>query len=171
MTNKKREKKTDAEHKTLDEKQELLDQINTLKESIKEKEDQLLRSIADYQNYQNRVQKEKELIKNDTQKIYLSELLDIKELLLQAFDDKNPKEGLRLILKQLEQFLEEENIYYINCIGQTFNHTQHHAVTTIEKKDEKDNTIIEEVKKGYMVGDKVLRPSHVIVVKNKCEEE
>ena len=100
-----------------------------------------------------------------------SKLLDIKELLLQALDDNDPKEGLRVLLKKLEQFLEEEHISYINCIGKTFNHSLHHAVTTIEKVDEENNIIIEEVKKGYMVDDQVLRPSHVIVVKNKCEEE
>ena len=43
----------------------------------------------------------------------------------------------------------------------------HHAVTTIEKNDCEDNIILEEVKKGYMIKDKVFRPSQVIVVKNK----
>ena len=82
-------------------------------------------------------------------------------------NDENPKEGLRLILKQLEHFFNEEHISYIECIGKPFDHCLHHAVTTIEQEDCKDNTIIEEIKKGYMIDDMVLRPSHVVVAKKK----
>ena len=52
-------------------------------------------------------------------------------------------------------------------MGKSFDHTLHHAITTIEKTDYKDNVIVEEVKKGYMIKDTVFRPSQVIVVKNK----
>ena len=107
----------------------------------------------------------------EIKKTYLSELLDIKELLLKALDDNDPKEGLRIILKQLENFLQLEHVKYIECIGKPFNHALHHAVTTIENQDKDDNIIIEEIKKGYLINENVLRPSHVVVVKNKCEEE
>ena len=82
-------------------------------------------------------------------------------------DDEHPKEGLRLILHQIDQFFEQEHIKSIDCIGKTFDHKKHHAVTTVEKEDCEENTIIEEIKKGYVVDEKVLRPSHVIVSKKK----
>jgi molecular chaperone GrpE len=52
-------------------------------------------------------------------------------------------------------------------VGKKFDHNFHHALTTLEKNDCDDNTILEEVKKGYMMNDKLLRPSHVVVSKKK----
>ena len=117
------------------------------------------------------MKKDKEMHEFEIKKIYLSELIDIKELLLQALDDNDPKEGLRILLKNLENFFESEKISYIESIGKQFNHELHHAVTIIDKSDSEENTIIEEIKKGYKVDNKVLRPSHVIVSKKECEEE
>jgi len=147
--------------------QELTQQLADTKAELKETKDKLLRSYADYQNYQKRVEKNKKQIEKEIKQIYLSEFIDIKELLLQAMNDENPKEGLRLILKQVEHFFNEEHISYIECIGKPFDHSLHHAVTTIEQEDCEDNTIIEEIKKGYMINDMVLRPSHVVVAKKK----
>jgi len=145
----------------------LEEKIEHLKLELIEKEDLLLRSYADYQNYRKRKEKELQLNKTEIQKKYLSELIDIKELLNKAYTDKNPKKGLKLIIKNLENFLEREQIRYIECIGKTFDHKIHHAVTTVKKNDCKEETILEEVKKGYLINDDLLRPSHVIVSKKK----
>jgi len=142
-------------------------QICSLQDELKETKDKLLRSYADYQNYQKRVEKNVEQLKKEIKQIYLSEFIDIKELLLKALQDDNPKEGLRLILKQIEHFFNEEQVTYIDCIGKKFDHNLHHAVTTIEQDDCEDNTVIEEIKKGYKIEDSVLRPSHVVVAKKK----
>ena len=141
--------------------------IKKLKQELKVKEDKLLRSVADFQNYQKRMEKELQINREEIKKKYLSELLDINELLKKAYEDNNPKEGLKLMINNIENFFEKEQIKSINCVGEKFNHNLHHAVTTIEKDDCEDETIIEEVKKGYMVNDKLLRPSHVIVAKKK----
>ena len=145
----------------------LKSQIDELKHQIKEKEDRLLRSLAELKNYQKRMEKELSFCKEDTQKKYLSELIDIHELLKQAIEDENPKDGLKLIIDNIENFFEKEEIKYIDTIGKKFDHNLHHAVTCIEKDDCEDNIIVEEVKKGYMINDKVLRPSQVIVSKKK----
>jgi molecular chaperone GrpE len=142
-------------------------EIKKLKQELKEKEDKLLHSIADFQNYQKRMEKELQINEEVTKKKYLSELLDLNELLKKAYNDNNPKEGLKLMLNNIESFFEKEQIKPIDCKGEKFNHNFHHAVTTIEKDDCEDEIIIEEVKKGYMINDKLLRPSQVIVAKNK----
>ena len=142
-------------------------EIKKLKHDLKEKDDKLLRSIADFQNYQKRMEKELQINEEETKKKYLSELLDLNELLKKAYADNNPKEGLKLMLNNIENFFEKEKIKQIKCKGEKFNHNFHHAVTTIEKDDCEDEIIIEEVKKGYMINDKLLRPSQVIVAKNK----
>ena len=56
-------------------------------------------------------------------------------------------------------------------MGKRFDHNLHHAITTIEKDDCEDDIIIEEVKKGYMINEKILRPSHVIVSKKENMEK
>jgi len=142
-------------------------EIDKLKKEIKEKDQQLLRSIADFQNYQKRMEKLLLLKEEETKKKYIAELIDINELLKKALEDNNPKEGLKLMITNIENFFEKENIKYIDCVGKKFDHNFHHALTTLEKDDCEDNTIIEEVKKGYMMNDKLLRPSHVVVSKKK----
>jgi len=152
--------------KTTDKKTESIKkEIEKLKDEIKEKNDKLLRSIADFQNYQKRMEKELICREQETKKKYLEELLDLHELLKKAYEDNNPKQGLKLLLNNINNFFEKEQIKPIDCIGECFDHNIHHAVSTIEKKDCEDDTIIEEVKKGYMLNDKLLRPSHVIVAK------
>ena len=86
-------------------------------------------------------------------------------------EDKDPKKGLHVLLNQLEQFFNSENIKYIDCIKKPFDHTLHDAKATVNSSDSEENIIIEEIKKGYMVDDYVIRPSHVVVTKKKCEEE
>jgi molecular chaperone GrpE len=141
--------------------------LTSLNKELKEKEEKLLRSIADFRNYQKRMEKELILKEEETKRKYLSELIDLYELLKKAYNDDNPKDGLKLLINNVENFLNKEQIEVIDCVGKKFNHNLHHAITTIEKKDCEDNTIVEEVKRGYLVNDKLLRPSHVIVSKKK----
>jgi len=145
----------------------LKQEIEQLKKELKENKEQLLRSIADFQNYQKRMVKELELREKEIKEKYLSELIDLNELLKKAYADKDPREGLKLMIDNIEKFFEKEQIKCIECIGKKFDHNLHHAVTTLEKDDCEDEIIVEEVKKGYMVNDKLLRPSHVIVAKKK----
>ena len=142
-----------------------------LQQELKEKNDKLLRTCADLQNYQKRTEREILFREEETKKKYLSELIELYELLDKAYEDENPKQGLKLILQNLEDFLEKEQIKHIDCVGKSFDHTIHHAITTIEKNDCEDNTIVEEVKKGYIIKEKVFRPSQVIVVKNKEDKK
>lgn len=160
------DKKTDSLRKELN---KLKDEINKLNQEAKGKDDKLLRSYADLQNYKKRTEKESQYKENETKKKYLSELIELKELLKRAYEDKDPRAGLQLMLNNLESFFEKEQIKYIDCVGKTFDHNIHHAVTTIEKNDCEDGTIVEEVKKGYLIYDKLLRPSQVIVAKNKVK--
>jgi len=158
------DKKTDSLKKELN---KLKDEIKKLKREVKEKDEKLLRSYADLQNYYKRTEKESQYKEDETKRKYLSELIELKELLKKAYEDKDPRAGLQLMLNNLENFFEKEQIKYIDCVGKKFDHNIHHAVTTIEEDDCEDGIIVEEVKKGYLVDDKLLRPSQVIVAKKK----
>ena len=145
-------------------------EVKQLKKELKEKNDKHLRVCADLQNYKKRMEKELQRNEDETKKKYLSELIDINELLKKAYEDKNPKQGLKLILNNLEKFFEKEHIKYIDCLGKSFDHVLHHAVTIVEKNDCENDTVIEEIKKGYIIGESLLRPSQVIVAKKKENE-
>ncbi len=142
-------------------------QIEELQQQLKQKQDQLIRSMADFQNLQKRLEKERIFHIDSVKEKYISKFIDIKELLQKACIDESPKEGLRLILSQIDQFFEQEHIQCIDCIGKPFDHRKHHAIMTVEKENCEGNSIVEEIKKGYMVDEKILRPSHVIVAKKK----
>ena len=145
-----------------------LEEKNTqLHQDLIDKNDKYLRTLADFQNYQKRMEKELLAQYEDIKKKYLLELLDLTELLKKAYEDPNPKLGLKLILENLDKFLEKEGIIYIDCKGKPFNYQLHNAISTIEQSECVDGTILDEIKKGYLVGEKLLRPARVIVAKKK----
>ena len=157
-------KKNEDLQKTIKKNQK---EIKELKNQMKQLNDKYLRTLADFQNFQKRTEKELLCNEEETKKIYIIELIELYELLKKASKDKNPKEGLKLLISNIEKFMEKEQIKPIDCIGQKFDHNLHHAITTIEKNECDDDIVIEEVKKGYILNDKLLRPSHVIVSKKK----
>ena len=168
MTGKKQsEKKKQTQHTSSSQVKKLEEDIKQLKLAMNEKNDKLLRTLADMQNQQKRMERELVLKEDETKRKYLSELLDIKEILKKASDDENPQEGIKVLLQNIDRFLDNEHITYIDCVGKPFDHTIHHAVTTVEKNDCDDNVVVEEVKKGYLMCDKLLRPAHVVVAKKK----
>ena len=138
-----------------------------LKQDIKNKEDKLIRSYADFQNYQKRKEKELQTEKIKIKNNYISEIIDILDLLKNAYNDKNSKKGLKLIILNIEKILEKEQVKYIDCIGKSFDHNLHHAVSTIEKDNCENGIVVEEVKKGYLMGNTLLRPAQVIVANKK----
>lgn len=142
-----------------------------LRQELKEKNEKLLRSLADLQNYQKRMEKELRQREEETKNRYLNELLDLYEMLRKAYDDENPKEGLKLLLQNLDNLFKNENITYIDCVGKPFDHAVHHAITTVERNDCEDNIIVDEIKKGYFIGDKLLRPSQVVVAKKIADQK
>lgn len=164
-------KPTDTKKNTQETAQQTIKNLkeeNTkLHQELLDKNDKYLRTLADFQNYQKRMEKELQAQKEDIKKKYLLELLDLTELLKKASDDPSPKSGLILILENLEKFLEKEGITYIDCKGKPFNYQIHDAVSTIEQSECVDGTILDEITKGYLVGEKLLRPARVIVAKKK----
>ncbi len=142
-------------------------EIEKLKQELNEKNDKLLRSYADLQNYQKRIEKEMTCKEEETRKKYLLEIIDLYELLKKAYENANPKDGIQAIIQNIQHLLEIEQITTIDCVGKSFDHFCHYAISTIEKNDCKDGQIVDEIKKGYMIGNKILRPSQVVVAKNK----
>ena len=110
-------------------------QLKKFKQETKKDKDKLLRNIADLQNLIKRNQKHSVIEINSLKKKYLIQIIDILEIMKKSYIDKNPKNGIKLIINDIEKILQDENIKYIDCIGKSFDHKIHHAITTIEKND------------------------------------
>jgi molecular chaperone GrpE len=84
-------------------------------------------------------------------------------------DTKSLKEGLDMILEQFNSFLEKENVEPIKSIGEEFDPSIHDALTREESTEHKENIVIREFVKGYMLNGRVLRPTQVVISKTPSE--
>ncbi len=153
------EKKSETEQKTKHDPKD---------EQITELTNDLQRLQAEFENYRKRVEKEKKeyckYAKNDII-LELLTIIDNFELALKSIkEDNEVAKGVKMIHGQLFTLLEKEGVKQIECVGEQFNPHLHEALLT-ERSEEKENTIIEELQKGYMLHDKLLRHSKVKITK------
>jgi molecular chaperone GrpE len=150
------------------------DEINSkLIEKTKEAEeylDHLQRTLAEFDNYKKRINKEKDTMFNVfTSEIILS-FLPVLDNLESAFKTQENKEkdaffeGIELVYKQLKDILKQYNVEEIKSVGEKFDPKLHEAVMHTEDSAHEDGYIIEELRKGYRIHEKVIRHSMVKVV-------
>lgn len=146
---------------------------------IKQKAEEYLaswqRTQADFINYKRHVEQERlENAKYANSKLILSILpvVDDFDRALESFDTKTSKsdwaEGIKLIVRKLKTTLESIGVSPIEALGEPFDPNLHEAVM---HSTGEDGIVIEEVKKGYKLHDRVIRPSHVIVGNGESEED
>lgn len=158
--------------------QELEDLNKQLEErdcKLEEQKNQLLRLMADFDNYKKRASQERDEIICFSNEATLLALLPILDNFDRAMDHAEKAEGhsvneeiikgFALIKKQLEDVFSKMGLKQIEAAGKIFDPFYHEAVLTRESKDHEEGVIIEEMQKGYSLKDKVIRPSMVIVSK------
>jgi molecular chaperone GrpE len=126
---------------------------------------------ADFENLKKRYDREAEQIKNYGTERLVIQLLDVVDELELAVKNgeisTSPEsllEGVEMTLKKLRKVLEQEGVFPIESPeGKVFDPTRHNAIAAVERDDFAACTVIEEIRKGYMMKDKVLRPSIVKV--------
>jgi len=158
--------------------------ISELEEALgdeKEKSDDLLRRLqylqADFENYRRRVEKEIGDVKKFSNERLLSDLLTVKDELDLAFakareTKQNPVllEGVGMVQKRVQNILSKEGVEKIPGVRSKFNPDYHEAALRVVS-DEEEGTVLEEVRAGYTLKGRVLRPSIVKVAgKNLVEE-
>ncbi|WP_425320423.1 nucleotide exchange factor GrpE [Paenibacillus campinasensis] len=146
------------------------EEIERLQNELSETQQRALRAQADFDNFRRRTQKEKEELAKYASSKLIQELLpviDNFERALQASGD-NPEfesfsKGVNMIFRQMEQILAAEGLTAMNSVGQPFNPEFHQAIMQVESDEHEEGIVVEEVQKGYMLKDKVLRPAMVKV--------
>lgn len=155
--------------KTVDEKEKDVKQPEEQKvqEELDNMSDRLKRLMAEFDNFKKRTAKEREML-------YSSILGDIANKLLPVLDnlekaanakteDTNYKQGIDLVLKQYQDLLKSLGIQEIESVGKTFDPELHEAVSMVTDEALGEKEIKEEFRKGYKIGERVIRHAMVIV--------
>ena len=159
--------KLDTSHNT--EISELKERLEKEKQNTNDYIEKWKRALADYENLNKRSSLDiNNKVTNETNKIMLN-FLTVYEDLIRASstltDSQKNVEGLDIIIKNMASIFEEHNIKPIDTIGKMFDPNLHEAVSIVEDENFEDGLIKEEVGKGYISGNVVIKPSKVIVSK------
>jgi len=161
MDNKK--KKQQSENEKVEDKEIKKDEKVLLKEKIEELENQNKRLLADYRNLENRVSQERgEWILKSNKQLLLNILPVLDTLMFANKHSQGKDQNVNLSLQHFLDILKKEGVTQIEALGKNFDPHLMECMTTVEGKEGK---VTEELRTGYMLYDKVLRPSQVKVGK------
>ena len=163
-----KEKVTSAEEQTeVSELDALKAELEALKAEKAELYDNYLRTLAEYDNFRKRSQREKDAIYGDATTEAVKKLLPVVDSFERALNyeckDEEFKKGIALIQNTLKDVFDSLGVKEIPDIGEQFDPNLHEAVMHTEDPAYGENVITDCYRKGYMLGDKVLRFSMVIV--------
>ena len=150
----KKEEKKDC---IIDPKQQELDELN----------DRYKRVLAEFENYKKRSGKERETMYNsilsDIVEVFLPIVDNLENAVKVETQDVEYKKGVELVLKQFKDTLKAKGVEEIPTVGETFDPSLHEAVSSIQDPDKNEKEIVQEYRKGYKIGHKVIRHSMVVV--------
>ena len=135
---------------------------------LKEANDKFLRTLAEYDNYRKRSQKEKEAAFGDTKASVLSEFLPVMDNFERAIANRDAsledyQKGIDMIFTQFSDIFKKLGVEAYGEKGEEFNPNLHNAVMHVDDENEKENVIVDVFSKGYKLGDRILRPAMVKV--------
>jgi molecular chaperone GrpE len=132
--------------------------------------DRVARQQAEFDNYRKRSQKEQQDYRDyaltDFAKQFLPVLDSFDRALNSQGSDADLRKGLELIRRQLEDALAKIGVKTVPAKGEQFDPHVHEAIEMVETEDAPDNEVLDELARGYMIKDRLLRPAMVRVAKN-----
>lgn len=154
----------------LQEQQEMLEEKSAL---VAEYEDLLKRKQADFENYKKRAQKEAQDFKKYANAEIVLDVLSMMDDFERAIESTESSkdfdalhDGILLVEKQIRNTLESKyGVKVIDALGKEFDPTVHDAIMMEESEKHEEDTVIEDFQKGYIMHDRVIRPSKVKVAK------
>jgi molecular chaperone GrpE len=150
----------------------LRDQIQTLEKDKKDTYDRLLRAAADLDNFRKRTRKEVEdarfLAKEQALKEILPGIDNLERAIAAGSREQGAGsvvDGVKLVLRQFQTALERLEVKPIEAVGHAFDPARHEAISQIATTAYPPGTVAEELQRGYVVGNRLLRPALVAVAK------
>lgn len=148
------------------------DELAQLRRERDELKDRLLRTAAEFDNYRKRIERERTALAESLTAGVLEELLPLVDDLERALRAEAGEEGVaayrqgvELILKGIQDLLQRRGVKPIEAVGAQFDPNLHQAVSYEPAEGHRDGEIVEEYRRGYTLGDRLLRPSMVKVAK------
>ena len=163
------EEKNETSKETIEKNEisELKDKIALQKAEIEEQDDRIKRLMAEFENFKKRSDKERTSLYNSVMGDVITSLLPVIDNLEKAVNaeskDEQYKNGIEMVLGQFKDVLKSNKVTEIEAVGKTFDPSLHEAVSLVQDKSLGEKEIKEEFRKGYMIGDRVLRHSLVVV--------
>ena len=139
--------------------------------------ERLLRAHADFENYKKRNEKERVDLHRYGNEGLITDLLSIVDDFDRALNSTNEHKdfetlvaGVKMIRGHLDDLLKKKGVVIIESVGSKFDPMKHEAIMYVESDEHPDHTVIEEVRRGYAIEDRVIRPAVVKVSKKKEEK-
>jgi molecular chaperone GrpE len=147
--------------------------LANLRQEAEQNRDLYLRARADLENYRKRAQRDKEDLAKFANENILREILPVLDNLERAVEhaakDDNAQgsllEGVRMTVDMFGRLIERFGVIPITTLGEIFDPSRHEAVGQIESAEHTPNTVVQELQKGYLLNDRLLRPAMVMVAK------
>ena len=162
--NQKETKKDTKENNTIE---KLKAQLKEEKEKSDEYYEHLKRNMAEFDNFKKRISKEKDMMYNTISASVISELLPILDNFEKALNsestDESYKNGMAMIYGQLIDALNKIGVEEIEALNTTFDPNFHEAVMHVEDENFGEKEVVEVFRKGYKIGDKIIRHAMVKV--------
>ena len=143
---------------------------STTEEEIESLKDQLLRAVAESENIRRRASRDVENAHKYANEKLLEDLLPVLDSLEKALelpnqsdDAKAVLEGIEISLRIFRETLEKGGVAIVDPLGEPFDPSKHEALATVANEQVEPNTVIEVVQKGYMLNERVVRASRVVV--------
>jgi molecular chaperone GrpE len=145
--------------------------IEDLQRDLAGVQDRLLRTAAEFDNYRKRIDRERRDLSEYAASDVLAELLPIidnleRALITPGAEDDPFRKGVELIHKQMLDLLRKRGVRPIEATGTMFDPKYHNAVIHEESSEHPDGEVIQELQRGYMLGERLLRPAMVKVAKS-----
>ena len=148
-------------------KKELKAALEKAEAALADHRDQHLRLMAEYQNYRNRTTEEKKKIYGDAKADCIKSLLTVVDTFERAMDaacsDETYKKGIEMTFSQLQKALEQMGVKEIAEVGVEFDPNLHNAIKQMDDTDFEENKVCQIYQKGYLLGDRLIRPAMVAV--------
>lgn len=147
------------------------DDVAEIRRERDEYYDRLLRKTAEFDNYRKRVERERRELAEFAAVDLLQELLPLlddfeRALQAEAGSESEPyRKGIEIIYRQLLEILRRRGVRPIEALGADFDPHVHQAVEQVASPDHREGEVIEELRRGYMLRDRLLRPALVKVAK------
>lgn len=145
------------------------DRTAELEKALQDANDKHLRTLAEYDNYRKRSQREKEQAYADSKAAVLTELLPVLDNFERAAGNKDAapadyQKGVDMIFNQFTEIFKKLGVEAFGEAGDTFDPNIHSAVMHTEEDGAPENSVTDVFSKGYRLGEKILRPAVVKVV-------